>query len=213
MLFYSGMICANGATVCVSVLDPAEFPIEGAEVRVQERSASLIRQIETSEYGTACIADLPEGDYSVEAIMEGFYSVTYRPVSLTDSGPRLLGFKLDFANPPASQDLADTALLAGVLLENVTLTASSRICIREQDAAPDEAECQVTKNGLGGYRFYLPSGSYIVDINYDERAYQSTIDIVAPGFYRNVLRISDETEVRHQLPKLPENPKIREMRK
>jgi hypothetical protein len=94
-------MAANGAELCVTVMDLVRLPIHTAKVRATDLSSGKSWDASVDSQGKVCLRDLPEGLYSVQATAEGFLEVSYRLVRVVSGRrgkvPGTLSFWLPFA--------------------------------------------------------------------------------------------------------------------
>src|ERR1043166_1084499 len=69
-------------TVTVTVLDPTNSVVPGAELELRDLATSLVMRAETSAAGTHTFVNLPLGTYTLSVTKQGFKSQTFQSVAV-----------------------------------------------------------------------------------------------------------------------------------
>src|SRR5262245_23537621 len=110
LLCWSGSLYAQGAgnaSVLGTVTDSGGGVIPGASVQVKNIATGRVQEVPTDEQGRYTIADLPIGNYEVQASRAGFQTTVRRGITLT----------------VGAQSIVDVSLAVGQGQETVTVQA------------------------------------------------------------------------------------------
>ena len=179
----------TAASLCVRVTDPANLPLPAASVTAVNLVTAKLFTERTDRTGKSCLSLLPEGLYSVEVGLAGFLSVRYHPVRIDPVVVHDLKYQLPFGEI-SEGTLAQEATVSGTLKRDGGIVQSARICIL---AKVSEAQlgCAIT-NDLGEYAIVVPIGIHTLELQLPGGvAQRSAIDLSRPGFYRNVVLVTN----------------------
>lgn len=174
------------SSICVTVVDPAKYPLVGVSVVVRSIEQKIESSNTTDKQGIACVESLPEGLYSVEASTDGFLSVVLQPVRLMPEKRRSLRIELMIREIPEDDYFTVDALLSGTLRLNGATVPNTRVCLRKSRQPDQEPICGTT-NALGEYVITVSPGVYRAEFSVDGRVYAGTAELPSPGIYRNLL--------------------------
>jgi hypothetical protein len=169
-------------------MDYAKLPLPSATITATNLGTGKAYQARSHKDGSACISEVPEGLYSVEASLTGFLHVKYFPVRITASETAKLSFWLPFGEIEEG-GIGQESTVSGTLLSRGLPAEAAEICLLRVDTAAKS--CTIT-NDLGEYALVVPPGAYDTEVRTKGGAvYKSRIDVSTPGIYRN--RLSLET--------------------
>lgn len=173
------------SSVCVSVRDPAKYPLRGATVTVTALLEDKREVQYADDKGAACFKDLPEGWYVIEAGgVPGFLNVRYYPVRFVPERTSTVNFELPIGETTEG-GVNPEALVAGTLKLQGKPVAAAQICFRRR-LATSPAQC-VHTTGDGEYVLYVLPGDYQIDITAGAKVSSSTLHVLAGATYRNPL--------------------------
>ena len=177
--------------LCATVMDYARLPLPSASITATNLTTGRSYSARSDSKGMACLSDVPEGLYSVEASLAGFLHVKYYPVRAVPFAKQALSFWLPFAEIEEG-GLGDESTLSGTLLRGIAPVQAAEVCLVAATGTP--RTCTLT-NDLGEYALLVPAGVYLTEIHTkDGRVYKSQIDMSAPGIYRNRLSLDGKSD-------------------
>lgn len=171
-----------GASICVSVSDPARLPLWNAAVTVIGLTIEKQASEQSDRNGIACINGLPEGLYSVEVSLTGFLNVRYYPIRLGPDRVARPHFTMPLGEIGESFE-AQEALLSGTLKLGDSAVSKATICLKmlNSEAAPKCTE----SNEIGEYAFSVLPGKYRAEVVTNEKVFSMLLDLSSAGYYRN----------------------------
>ena len=178
------------ASVALSghVTDATGGSLPSATVTVHKLSGDhLDESSQTDSQGRYSFAELPDGEYSVEAVLTGFVSVSYKPVRIYFPAGAWWNFVLTVAGFGHDAVYASSEVV-GELLWRGARVSTANICLTRSDG-PHQPICTVT-NRLGQYFLDVPTAIYVVtvdkggDLHTTER-----LDLTTAGQYRNKIAV------------------------
>lgn len=168
------------------VLDELGGALLGATVSVHGLSGERFEQSKlTDDHGDYSFAELPDGEYAIEAELRGFVSTAFRPVRINFPMEVHWNFKLAVADLGVEGGISASSDLVGELLFRGTRMSSTRICLTRADGT-GRPTCTVT-NRLGQYFLSVEPGLYDVTIDRSGLENKRRLDMSSPGAYRNRL--------------------------
>jgi hypothetical protein len=183
------------SSLCARVTDSAGLPLRNAWINVASLKTNKLYTGQADSDGRACISNLPEGLYSVEAGLTGFLNVRYYPVRVKYPAVEQLQFLLPFGEITEGL-LSQEATVAGTLKDGETPVEHANICILELERNT-RVTCETT-NDLGEYAFSLPPGMYAVETRMPGGAVnRSKIDVSTAGSYRNLIGATPAKDKNH----------------
>ena len=179
-------------SICATVTDPTGQPITGASIVVHGGSGSDDRTAftEPAALGRTCVQKIPDGEYSVEASAPGFMHVVYYPVAVRLPKDITLSFRLPLGSfdPLRSTYVGSDVILYGTLTDGTMPASDVEICLTGETKA-DDKKCTTT-NDVGQYTLVMPPQKYRVHLTtVREQTYSTRIEVMAPGYYRNLLSV------------------------
>ncbi|HWB85862.1 MAG TPA: carboxypeptidase-like regulatory domain-containing protein [Bryobacteraceae bacterium] len=184
---------AFASGLCATVMDYARLPLPAASLNVRSLMTGKSYVAKTDKSGSACLPELPEGLYSVEASLVGFLHVRYYPVRLIAAEKVALSFSLPFGDLTEG-GFSEESTLSGTLLKGGSPVESAQVCITETSGG--SRTCTVT-NDLGEYALIGPAGTYTTEIRTrDGKIYKSKIDMSVQDIYRNRLSVDANAQKR-----------------
>jgi Carboxypeptidase regulatory-like domain len=187
--FFGAAHALLASSLCAEVVDVTEAPLPNATINIVSLSdpskrASAI----TGSNGKACVSQLPEGLYAVEAGLTGFLNVRYYPVRIEFPNNVHLSFRLPFGDI-GEGGIEPDAIVSGTLEDAGHATSGIKICLLQHEGAVPTA-CTVT-NDLGQYALTVPPGKYRVEVTrLSKTLFSGSLDLSSPGSYVNKLRLS-----------------------
>jgi hypothetical protein len=174
----------RASSLCVTVVDTTDAPLARAVVNVVglTHPANMYSGL-TDPAGDACIDQLAEGLYSVEASLEGFLNVRYYPVQVAFPRDIHLAFTLPLGETHEGGIQPD-AVVNGTLGSVEAPLSGIKICMYPSEKLIPIA-CTVS-NELGQYALEVPPGRYRVELSRGLNSLRSTtIELLNPGDYHN----------------------------
>jgi hypothetical protein len=170
--------------LCVAVDDYADLPLPGASVTAIDLVKGGTRyDVKTDSKGRACLLKLPEGVYSVEAVLTGFMNVRYYPVRVVYPDTTELSFRLPFSEITEG-GFTREVVLSGTLRFQGKPLVNAEVCALESNG---KKSC-TTATDIGEYALSLAPGSYDIQIRtFDGKRLHSRVDLTTPGAYRDSL--------------------------
>jgi hypothetical protein len=163
--------------------DYANLPLPGASIVVTELVEGSHYNAKTDANGRACLPKLPEGIYSVEAVLAGFMNVRYYPVRVAYPATTKLSFRLPFSEITEG-GFAEEAVLSGTLRLRGKPLINAEVCALESNG---KKHC-TTATDTGEYSLSLAPGTYDVQIRtFEGKRLHSKVDLTTPGTYRDSL--------------------------
>jgi hypothetical protein len=179
-----------GSSVCATVTDVLNGPIQGAVVAVVDLTNSERRfTAQTDSAGKVCVDKVPDGRYSVEAGASGFVASKYYPVRIDSPREVTFSFRLPIVfNPLQSTYVGFDATVYGTLADGANPLADVTICLFV-NSKKDAVRCAATNN-VGQYSLIVPPGFYEVEVSRTQvKLYSTVIQLPNPGYYRNALSL------------------------
>ena len=183
---------AFAASVCATVVDPADIPLPHASIKIASLS-EVARHYEgvTNDQGKVCMRAVPEGIYSVEASLGGFLNVRYYPVRInrTDApNPVDLSFRLPISWVGEGL-LVKESIISGSLKAENHGKSGIRICLFREGALLPTA-CDITDD-IGEYAVAVQPGLYWVEMSTLDKnvLLRRKINLSVPGIYRDRLSL------------------------
>lgn len=188
MFFAGGARAQAGVALGGSVVDESGGPLPTATVTVHKLSGERLDQSsQTDSRGHYSFPELPDGEYSIEAALNGFVSMSYKPVRIYfpaqvqwDFVLRLGGFSYDA--------VYSSSEVVGELLWRGARAPAASICL-SRTGGPYHPVCTVT-NRLGQYFLRVPPAVYTVTIeNKVGLRAEQRLDLSTAGEYRNKIAL------------------------
>src|SRR5215831_17460509 len=135
LLCWSGSLYAQGAgnaSVLGTVTDSGGGVIPGASVQVKNIATGRVQEVPTDEQGRYTIADLPIGNYEVQASRAGFQTTVRRGVTLTVGAQAVVDFSLSVGQ--AQQTITVEADVSQV--DTVSAAVSSYVSLKQINDLP-----------------------------------------------------------------------------
>lgn len=195
-----GLICGPAvwaSNICTTVSLPDGQPLYRAEVKVLSLLDTNVRfSAWTDRDGKVCLNLLPESLYSVEASKPGFLNSRYYPVRILFPNDVDLDFRLPVGEIREGL-LEEEVTLSGTLRKDGKPVDGVRICAAEK-VRRLPATCATT-NDLGQYVLTLAPAIYAIELTHlRHRIQTTTLDLTAPGQYRDRLTIADSSKNAHE---------------
>jgi hypothetical protein len=142
----------------------------------------------SDERGIACIEELQEGLYAIEASMPGFLTVRYYPVRPAPERVTTLRYMMQLGDIRTERLTDGDALVVGTLKSSGQPVARARICLKQPEGNA-EPRCSDTSQ-IGEYLIAVPPGAYVVEITAMGSTSTSPLLLRGNGIYRNRLELS-----------------------
>jgi hypothetical protein len=171
------------------VADESGGPLPTATVSVRKLSGEqFIQSSQTDSHGRYSFPELPDGEYSVEAALAGFVSVTYKPMRIYFPAEVREDFVLGVA-AFGSDAVYTSSQLVGELMWRGARMPAATICVTKASEPPHPI-CTVT-NGLGHYFLDLSPAIYTVTIDFGRGLHaKDRLDLRTAGQYRNKISLA-----------------------
>ena len=134
LLMGAKSVTAQGETATVSgtASDPSGAALAGASVQARNVGTNVTQSTKTDAQGRYSIADLPVGEYEVQASMTGFQTVVHGGVTLTVGAPLVVDL-----TPPVGQMTQTVSVEAEVSrVETTTSSVSSMVSPTQMSNLP-----------------------------------------------------------------------------
>jgi hypothetical protein len=152
-----------GPALSGSVSDKGGGPLAGATVSVHKLSGDRYDQsAQTNGQGQYSFPELPNGEYSVGAELQGFVSVSFNPVRIYFPYHVHWDFVLHVAYLGGEGGIYASSDLLGELMLGRARVANASICLTRSDGSGNPA-CTTT-NRLGQYFLSVSPGVYDVTV-------------------------------------------------
>ncbi len=186
------LICTFEAVVSArmalsgQVADQSGSPLQSVAVTLHKLSGDHFDESSlTDSRGRYSFADLPDGEYSLEAELRGFVSVRYKPLRIYFPADVERNFVLELAGFGHDGVYASSKLVGELFWRGARVSTAS-ICLNRADQS-QQPVCTVT-NGLGQYVIDVPSAVYVVTVDRGAGLHtEETLDLSTAGEYRNKL--------------------------
>lgn len=176
----------QGEPITGRVSDASNAPLAGATVTLQMIGRPQeVFTTKSNRDGIYLFAEVPDGNYSIEAGMRGHITVRYSPVRIRYP----FGYERDFRLPADEiyvTDVADKAHVAGELRLADKPVGAARVCLRHRG----EEACTTT-NRLGQYSLLVRPGRWqaVVTQREHDLLWRQNLSLPKPGEYRDQIQI------------------------
>jgi len=173
------------------VADEAGHSLAKATISVHKLSGDQFEESsQTDSQGRYSFPELPDGEYSVDAALRGFSSISYKPVRIYFPAQVRRNFVLEVVYLGTEGGVYASSELVGELIWRGTRVAHARVCVARTDG-PYRPLCTTT-NRLGQYFLDVPPAVYTVTVD-GEGGLKSrqTLDMNVAGEYRNKITLAD----------------------
>jgi len=181
-----GTLLASGEdAVSGHVLDENYVGLSNANVTLRNLADPGTSFAATSDKaGAFSFAEVPDGEYSLEASRRGFVGVRYSPVRVRY--PRPIEKDLILRVAPGNEDgIQFQAEVVGELKINDKRLSHTKVCLKSEA----RERCTVT-NGIGQYYLAVEPGRYDVLISVDNgESVRQVIDLPVAGEYRDKIKV------------------------
>lgn len=179
--------CAWASVLCATVMDYAQLPLPTVSLTIINLTTGKAYQGRTDKSGVACVANLPEGPYSVEASLAGFLHVKYFPVHVVTANKQNLRFWLPFAEL-SEGGITEDSSISGTLSWHGSTLPFAEVCLSRQTSRT----CTTT-NDLGEYALVVAAAEYEAEVRSNKGTiFRSSIDLSTPGVYRNRIVLKED---------------------
>jgi hypothetical protein len=155
--------------------------VRGARVSALNLATAKRYETRSDSKGRACLSEIPEGLYSVEASVVNM-NVRYYPILVGTERTKELTFRLP-AGVNSEGPIVNLTFLSGTLRLGDEPLDWAYLCLTKRDSSGIPI-CVLT-NDLGEYALEVDPGLYDVEICTGKKlVYKSVLDVTSAGFYR-----------------------------
>jgi hypothetical protein len=162
MLFLYSATAAQGAQICVSVLDELRKPLGGALVRVVDSLSREVGQGVVDQKGVLCM-DISGSTYFLEIERNGFTSAKYGPFNIAIGQRRRVALMLPTAEgTEGNMGIGPSSSVRGTIKSRSGPVSAARVCLLRLPEQPPEV-CMLS-DGAGEFTFIVTPGTYRLSI-------------------------------------------------